>query len=515
MSGFMRDSDAFAWYMESDPTLRSTVVAIAWLERAPEWDALVARIDQTTSMIPSFRQRVCVPPFRLATPRWTADATFDLSRHLHRVDASEVHTSPTVRLSGMDPVMAIAQAAATEGFDRSRPLWDFTLVEHLEGGRAAVVMKVHHSLTDGIGGIQLALLLFDREANPPPPPPIQPDDAIGANDVAGDLVVLSLARGGKRIVDLMSRATASMLPITRRVVLHPRGAVIDAVEATRSVGRTVAPINDTLSPVMRGRGVGRHLDVLEVQLPDLRRAAGAAGGTVNDGFMAAVTGGLRRYHERHAAPVDRLRVTLPISIRTPDDPIGGNRITLIRFAVAVAEADPASRIRELHRSCEAARDERSLRYTDAIAATLNLLPKQVVGGMLKHVDFVASNIPGFTFPVYLAGARVERNVAFGPTTGTAVNFTLLSHDGTCFVGINIDAAAVGDPEVLVECVREGFEEVLTLAGRHVRVRLPLRDVVPVREPVVSKPTKKRSRRASTPRSTPSRRPTRKERAWTA
>jgi hypothetical protein len=74
---------------------------------------------------------------------------------------------------------------------------------------------------------------------------------------------------------------------------------------------------------------------------------------------------------------------------------------------------------------------------------------------------------------------------------------------------------VGDPDVLVDCVREGFEEVLALAGKHVRVRLPLRDVVPVGEPVVSKPTKKRSKRTSTPHLTPSPRPTRKERAWTA
>ena len=168
---------------------------------------------------------------------------------------------------------------------------------------------------------------------------------------------------------------------------------------------------------MKERSQARHLEMLEVQLADLKRAAAAAGGTVNDGFMAAVTGGLRRYHERHGAPVDELRVTMPISIRTPDDPIGGNRITLIRFPVPVSDPDPASRIREMNRRCRAAREERSLPYTDAIAASLNLLPPGVVGSMLKHVDFVASDVPGFPFPVYLAGSRVERYVAFGPTIG--------------------------------------------------------------------------------------------------
>jgi hypothetical protein len=200
--------------------------------------------------------------------------------------------------------------------------------------------------------------------------------------------------------------------------------------------------------------------MLEVRLADLKRAAFAAGGTVNDAFMAAVTGGLRRYHERHDAPVEELRVTMPISIRTPDDPIGGNRITLIRFPVPVSDPDPASRIEEIGRRCRSAREERSLPYTDAIAASLNLLPAGVVGGILKHVDFVA-------------GARVEGYTAFGPTAGSSVNLTLLSYAGTCCVGMTIDTAAVPDPEVLAGCLREGFEEVLVLGGRHERVRLPL------------------------------------------
>ncbi len=168
-------------------------------------------------------------------------------------------------------------------------------------------------------------------------------------------------------------------------------------------------------------------------------------------------------------------MTLPISIRTPTDPLGGNRLTLIRFAVPVAQTDPAARIRELATLCRAAQDERSLQYTDGIAATLNLLPRRVIGDMLKHIDFLASNLPGFTFPVFLAGVPVERLVTFGPTSGTAANFTLMSYNGICCVGINIDIEAVPDPHVLIECVREGFEEVLSLGGAHDQVTLPLRD----------------------------------------
>jgi diacylglycerol O-acyltransferase len=494
MSGFMRESDAFAWYMESDQTLRSTVVIIAWLERAPHWDALVAKLEWTTRMIPSLRERVRVPPFRLATPRWTVDQRFDLTRHLRRFESPAPHT--------WDTVMTIAGAAASEEFDRSRPLWEFTLVEDLEDDRAAFVMKLHHSLTDGIGGVELALFLFDLEAGAVHAA-AEPDRPVGDRAGSGNLILLSVAHRCKRVVDLVTRAITSLLPIMRRVARHPIAGVSDAAKTMRSICRMMAPVSDTLSPVMRRRGVIRHFEVAEMLLHDLRRAAAAAGGTINDGFMAGVTGGLRRYHERHAAPVDQLRVTLPISIRTPEDPIGGNRLTLIRFAVPVAQADPAARIRELARLCRAAQDERSLQYTDGIAATLNLLPRLVVGGMLKHIDFLASNIPGFTFPVYLAGVPVERLVTFGPTTGTSANFTLMSYDGSCCVGVNIDTAAVPDPDVLIECVREGFEEVLSLAGTHDPVRLPLRDGPAVAPTVIGRGAMK------------SPRPPRNERPWSA
>jgi diacylglycerol O-acyltransferase / wax synthase len=465
MTVFMRDTDAFTWYMERDPVMRSTVVAVAWLERAPDWDVLTAKLDGATRQIPSFRQRIVEPPARLATPRWTNDPDFDLSWHVRRVAAPPPGTPETV--------IAVARNAAMTAFDPARPLWEFTLVEGLDGGRAALVMKLHHSLTDGIGGMQLMLTLFDVEPEPGEVDVCEVEAPRGEQIGTMDLVRAGLVRGGARGVGAIRGGLASARSSSGRIVREPARVIGDAVENARSIARTVAPVRDTLSPVMRRRGLRRELDMVEVGLDDLKRAASAAGGSVNDGFMAAVAGGFRRYHELHAAPVDALRVTLPISIRKPDDPLGGNRITLIRFPVPVGEPDPAVRVAEMERRCRAARDERSLPYTEMIAGALNLLPAGVVGGMLKHVDFVASDVPGFPFPVYLAGARLERYVAFGPTIGTAVNLTLLSYRGTCCVGVTIDAAAVPDPDLLLECLRDGFEEVLELGGAHDAARLPM------------------------------------------
>ncbi|MBN2622551.1 MAG: DUF1298 domain-containing protein [Acidimicrobiales bacterium] len=453
---FMRESDALTWRMEADPQLRSTIVSIAWLTDTPDWDRIVARLDRATRLVPSFRMVVVEPPARLATPRWAVATDFDLSWHLRRVDAPAPHDPETV--------VELARTAAMTAFDPAHPLWEFTLVENLAGGRAALLMKVHHALTDGVGGMELAPLLFDVEARPAAEED-EPAEPRGEHVTSAGLVGQSVAHQVGRLAGLVRHQAAVAPTAAFRASRHPVRTAGDVVATAASVARTVAPVTRTLSPVMTGRGLGRHLDMLTVPLDELKAAASAAGGTVNDAFLAAVTGGLARYHARHGTTVDELRVTLPISIRTEADPIGGNRITLMRFTVPVGEGDPARRLRSVGARCQAVRRERSLPHTDAIAGALNVLPAGVVGEILKHVDFVASNVPAFPWPVHLAGARVDGLFAWGPTIGAAFNVTLLSYDGTCCVGVTVDSAAVPDPDVLTACLGQGFDEVLSLAGR--------------------------------------------------
>lgn len=464
MSGlevFLRDSDAFTWYMERDPVLRSTIVAVAWLRSTPDGQRLAEKGERASRAVPLFRMKVVEPPARLSTPRWVLADDFDLSWHVRRITAP----APGTR----DTVLDLARTCAMTAFDPAHPLWEFTLVDGVDGDGAALIMKVHHALTDGVGGMKLALELFDLEPDPaspgPPPPPLPADHGAPANLVRG-----SLAHDVERIADALRHEASNAGPSVLRALRHPVRSMIDLTATAVSVGRTVAPIASTLSPVMTERGLGRQLRMLTVDLEDLKRAAAAAGGSVNDGFLAAVAGGLACYHERHGATVEELRLTMPISIRSDADPVAGNRITLQRFAVPTGIGDPAERIREIDARCWAARRERSLPLTNAIAGALNLLPSGVVGGMLKHVDFLASNVPGFPFPVYLAGARVDGYFAFGPTIGAALNTTLLTYDGTCCVGVTVDTAAVPDVDTLVECLVAGFDEVASLGRRKSRSR---------------------------------------------
>jgi diacylglycerol O-acyltransferase len=454
MSEFMRNTDAFTWAMESDPRLRSTVVTVIMLDRSPDWEEVRNRFRLISQKVPMMRQRV-VPSPPPAPPRWEYAPDFDLDFHLRRVTAPAPGT--------FDKVLDLARVAAMEDFDRARPLWENTFIDGLENDGAAMVLKFHHALTDGIGGIQIAMILFDLSEVPekhgpaaelpevPPPPWLR-----GYRDTARYDAQLV----GNAVMGTLKNAPKLISNGIRRPVL----TVSSAAEMAASVYRTVRPVNRTGSPLMTKRSLIRRLGVLEVPLPQLRAAAHRGGGALNDAFVAGVAGGLRRYHEKHGAAVGDLHLTMPMSLREEGDEIGGNRLTLMRFDVPVGVPDPAQRIRQIHERTGRVRHEKSLPYTQWIAGALNMIPRWYIGSILRHVDFLCSDVPGIPMPVFLGGARVVTQYAFGPTIGAAVNVTLLTYVDICALGIDVDTAAIPDYDVFYESLVAGFDEVLALAS---------------------------------------------------
>ena len=450
MNEFMRSTDAFTWSMESDPRLRSTVVTVLVLDGPPDWDDVRHRVERLTHELPMMRQRVVNSPLS-APPRWQECTEFDLDFHMRRIAAP----SP----GSVDGVLELARLAQMEDFDRARPLWKITLIEGLADGGAAVLCTFHHALTDGVGGVQIAMALFglsdlsaDNRASTAPSSPSPLEGYLDA------------ARYGAGALGGTAAAMLSAAPkLIYQSVRDPVRTLNAAAELAASVYRTVRPVNHTGSPLMTRRTLTRRLHVLEVPMPQLRDAAHHCDAALNDAFVAGVAGGLRRYHEKHDVNVGSLHLTMPISLRAAGDPPGGNHITLMRFDIPVGLADPAERIREIRRCTDRVRHEKSLPHTQSIAGVLNRLPRWYIGSILRHVDFLASDVPGIPIPVSLGGAEVRMQYAFGPTIGSAVNVTLLTYVDTCALGIDVDTGAIPDVEVFYDCLQAGFEEVLALA----------------------------------------------------
>jgi WS/DGAT/MGAT family acyltransferase len=456
----MEWADAVMFGVEEDPILRSTITLVILLDKEPDETVVRERIDRMSRLIPKLRQRAVGNPLSLAPPRWEVDPNFDLDYHLRWVKAPNPDGT-------MRPVFTLAQTMAEGDFDRMRPLWEMMLVSGLKEGQAAFIAKIHHSVTDGIGGLQMAALLFDfdRKGQELGPMPEAPKGAVAGTR---DRLKMGIDFEAKMVVDDVKKGVSATSSFVKETMTDPIGVATSAGEMAASLSRMLAPASEPMSTVFGERSLSVWFDLVDVPLDDLKKAGKANRGTLNDAFVAGVVGGLRRYHERHGTIPEALRVNMPVNLRSPADADkAGNDWVPARFPVPMNEADPAKRIQQLHPVLRQARTEPAAVLTNTVFKMLTMLPQNiatyVAGGLMKGTDFVATNVPGPPIPVYFAGAQVLRMLPYAPKAGAAVNCALMSYNGVAQIGINIDASAVSNPTELVDDLRAGMQEVVALA----------------------------------------------------
>jgi diacylglycerol O-acyltransferase len=459
----MNALETLMWRIEADPRLRSTISGLEILDCLPEWDRFIAAADWGTRMVPRFRQKVVEPALGIGNPCWVNDPDFDLHYHMRRIRLPEG--------GGWPALFAAAEQVAMTPFDRARSPWESYLFEGLPDGRAVHMLKMHHSTTDGMGGVQLFSQLHSRtrESNPhkpqPPSPPPERPTPVG-------LLLEQLARDARAIPALFQH-TGEVL----RALSQPLETVAAAMRFCSSMARVAADPDAEGSPLLRGRSLSWHFLALDVAFADLRAAAKAADASLNDAFVASLLGAFRLYHEQLGHPIEKMPMAIPISIRREGDAEGGNRIAGARFAGPVGIVDPRRRMQAIGRLVRALRDEPAIDGFSVLAPALARLPaallSAVAGGMTKSNDLQASNVPGLREELFLAGARIERVYGFGPLPGCASMITLTTHRDTCCIGANIDPAAVTEMELFATCLERGFAEVLSL---HPHAKPPVRRI---------------------------------------
>jgi diacylglycerol O-acyltransferase len=449
----MSDAEGLMWRLEKDPHLSSTFANVTVLDRPPDFARLRRRMERAAMVIPRLRQRVQPAPGNLSPPTWADDPDFDVDLHLRRVALPKPGTTRQL--------LDLAALVVADPFDRVRPLWQFVVVEGLRGGRAALIEKLHHTISDGERGVQLSLEFLDFERDAPEPPPVDPD-------TVETLAPPPQPSGADVVRDVLMSGLRLPLGVVRQVreLLADPMSVPDAGAAAAATLRgVVSQLSDTeraRSPLWTERSLRRRVEVARAPFRETKDAAKRLGGTLNTAFLTAAADAAARYHIEMGAPVESLRASMAISTRTEQS--GANAFSLVRMLVPTAEMPIGERFAAIQESTTMAREQSANAGLDTLAAIASTLPTSLVTRLARQqaqtVDFATSNVRGAPVPMYAAGAQLLENYAVGPLAGVAYNLTLLSYLGSLDMGINIDTAAVADPHLLARCLERSFRDLV-------------------------------------------------------
>src|SRR4051794_20549064 len=290
MERHMTDAESLMWQGEQrDPVLRSSFTGVTFLDRAPDVERFRRRMRKAVATIPRLRQRVVESPAGLSPPTWVDDPGFDLAYHVRHVALPAPATDREL--------LDLAALLFEDAFDPARPLWQFTIVDGLEGGRAALIAKMHHTISDGVGAVRLSAMFIDLE-----PDPAEDDD---------EPVIPEPSAGQPSVLELAGQAIRRPLDLGRMALSGVAGAVANPGEVSETVWAAFRQLfvsdTDHSGEWAGKRSGGRHFEITTADLDRAKAAAKHLGGTINDLYVAAVAGGAGSYHRAKGVDVEELR----------------------------------------------------------------------------------------------------------------------------------------------------------------------------------------------------------------
>ncbi|HEY7104970.1 MAG TPA: wax ester/triacylglycerol synthase family O-acyltransferase [Acidimicrobiia bacterium] len=442
------------------------VGAIAVLEREPfvdrdgffRLDDVRALVESRLSLIPRFRRRVMHVPLGLGRPIWVDDPDFEIARHVR------LTTLPAP--GSRRQLVALAERLMEQILDRDRPLWELWFVDGVDRGtRVAVIHRSHHTLTDGISGIDIATALFDFTEEPTviAPEPWAPEPA---PDPAR-LVIDSFCERVRTPIELAG--------VARRTAAAPREAASRAAQVARSVGALVGngPIAQKLS-INGPIGTGRNIATVRVPLVVVKDIRHRFDCTVNDVLLAGVGGALARLLDARGELTADLSVKVfcPVSVRDESERTQlGNRISAMFVPLPVGQADPRARLRSVSASTAYLKErEQAVGAATLIGLTEFAAPTMLgLAARAAHeqpfANLIVTNIPGPQVPLYCLGARLLELYPLAPLSrNLTINIAVMSYCGELYFGLVGDGAAAPDLEVLAGGIEDAFDELHGLVG---------------------------------------------------
>jgi diacylglycerol O-acyltransferase len=428
----------------------------------PDFEEFLDHIRRRLHLVPRYRQKLAMPPLESGHPLWVDDPAFNLEYHVRHAALPAPGTE--------EQLLQMVARIFSQPLDRSRPLWENWLVEGLEGDRFALISKTHHSLVDGVSGVDLATVLFDAEPNPPPAEasaelePWQPHrEPSTAELVLGGLRGMAGAAAGLA-ARFVSSAAAS-----------PEATLVRLRDAAEGVGEIVWAALNPAPETPLNVEIGPHRRYLFVRhrLADYKEVKDELGGTVNDVVLSVVSGALARWLGSRGVRTEgvEMRALVPVSVRTQQDQGSlGNRLAAMRAPLPVYIRDPLARLRFVKKAMDGLKESKQAEGAATLAAVNNLAPPTVLAQAsrlnfsTRLFNLIVTNIPGPQIPLYVLGHELEDlfPIAFLPK-GHALAVAIMSYNGHLEYGLLADFDALPDLDVVARGIDESLNELLAVA----------------------------------------------------
>lgn len=455
-----------AWLQMDRPTNLMMIASFMIFDEPIDYERFLQTIERRLLAFDRFRQRVVPPRTPFGNYSWELDPHFDLRAHIHRAAVPAPGDKAALQNMMSDII--------STPLDRSRPLWQYHLLEGYQGG-TVVASRMHHSIADGIALMRVLLSLTDLTPDAPQPDAAEEQAPAEHRGLLDSLVgpATSMARSTMRttgnVAGFALHQSMETLRDPWRLVDVARVGAGSAARLAKMTLRTPDP--ETL---FKGELGIRKATAWSDPLPlSQAKAIGKAlDGTLNDTMMTAVAGALRRYLIDHNQPIDGLtvRALVPVNLRPLDEPLElGNRFGLVFPTLPIGSADVHERFIETRRYMSEIKHSPEAVVAYSVLQALGMTPMDIEGVFLQFFasksSMVLTNVPGPQVQLYMAGSPLREIMAWVPQSGgLGMGISIISYNGQIMVGVTTDVGLVPDPNEIVNNLYIEFEALRQLAA---------------------------------------------------
>ncbi len=447
-----------AWLRMDHPGNLMMICGVLIFRERVAFDRLKATVDKRFLCFRRFLQR---PVQSAAGAYWESGEAFDLDHHV-------VHVALPGR-AGKRELQTLVSRLASTPLNPARPLWQFHLVDHYDGG-SALIARIHHCYADGIALVQVLLSMTDSAVDGPPampPPPARKERRQTTADPVAQLMepfAGAMQAALKVGATLIEKGVELWQDPAKAVALAGQGGAI-----TAELAKLALMGQDSLTRFKGKPGVAKRVAWAEpIPLDEVKVVGRALGASVNDVLLSCAAGAMREYlvGKGDATEGVMVRALVPVNLRPPEKAYKlGNQFGLVFLDLPIGIENPVERLYAVRANMQALKDSYqpilTLGLLAAVGAGPKVLQDQLLMALARNGTAVMTNVPGPQQPLYMAGAKIDRFMFWVPQAGDiAMGVSILSYDEQVQFGLITDRGLCPDPEHVIAQFQPEFEKLV-------------------------------------------------------